>query len=822
MILLEKNKDKKWFEDVMTSIIPYHSTYTDSYEKYRMIYAIVNNDISYIQKNLKELCRPENELFQLPFAQDREMVVFNPIYKYYMYLIGELLKRGDNFDILLLGDRDNKAKDEELTAALAEVMDQRIQQMMTDVPEEERVKPEEVDVKSFKSQLEMFYSQIIEFFKAKYEFKTIKRLTFQHAICTDMCFAGIIERNGIPEPVVFNNLHLGYHKSPDIDKIEKGDYWWYRTPITIGQAIEELKGKIPDERLQRIAGFGASTHLTPNEGWDVTSGKATSQFNYLGVEELYEKRDFDNRYIGQSTGQMNNHRLNSNRLIWKTIIEFKAFKSVIILSTINEFGEETLEIVAENYPIPKSATNVFFTNKWGKDSSRKEWVDDFGNMVYAEEIFIPRRYECTRYGTDEFVDCREVPNQPLNLDNPYDFELSLKGRIFSGLNAEPISLIERGLSGFTEYLYIKDLELRELSKYEGFIKNIDASKIPDYLATNPDGTPLYEGADKLAIWKHIRRTTGDSYYESANLMSGVIDHQKTIPVKAEVSGSMNEILIMQNLLELIDRQIGLNMLIPQQATGQYSASSNVSDNQAAVNSSYTMTEMYYHVHNDMMKSLLNEYLIQFTNYYKNYFEENPQVTETYLNYILPDSTRKLITIKPELLDHEGLGVFLQDTTYNESYRRNVAQYALQALSQNRGEGAEVISDLVMAVSRGESPEKIHKMIQIATKKQQEFAMKMQEQQSQAAAQLEQLKQQGIQQEHDFKLEEIQLTKDLDAQIKALDIYKFNEDKNTDKDGIEDPIETMLKVKESQQRDRELDIKQEEVKVKAKTNRSNTK
>jgi hypothetical protein len=285
---------------------------------------------------------------------------------------------------------------------------------------------------------------------------------------------------------------------------------------------------------------------------------------------------------------------------------------------------------------------------------------------------------------------------------------------------------------------------------------------------------------------------------------------------------MNEILIMQNLLELIDRQIGLNMLIPQQATGQYSASSNVTDNQAAVNSSYTMTEMYYHVHNDMMKSLLNEYLIQFTNYYKNYFEENPQVTETYLNYILPDSTRKLITIKPELLDHEGLGVFLQDTTYNEAYRRNVAQYALQALSQNRGEGAEVISDLVMAVSRGESPEKIHKMIQIATKKQQEFAMKMQEQQSQAAAQLEQLKQQGIVQEHDFKMEEIQLTKDLDAQIKALDIYKFNEDKNTDKDGIEDPIETMLKVKESQQRDRELDIKQEEVKVKAKTNRSNTK
>lgn len=819
MILLEKNKDQKWFETVMNSIIPYHATYNDSYEKYRMLYAIINNDITYIQRHLRDLCKPENELFQLPFAEDREIVVFNPVFKYYMFLIGELLKRGDNFDILLLGDRDNEVKDKELTELLTEMMDQRVQQAMQDVPEEERVKPEEVDVKEFKSELEIFYSDVIEYFKAKHEIKTIKRLTFQHALVTDMCFAGILERNGIPEPVIFNNLHLGFHKSPDIDKIEKGDYWWYRSPITIGQAIEELKGKVTDDVLKRIGDFGASTHLTPNQGWDIKSGKAENQFNYLLEEELYARRDFDNRYVGQSTGQLNNHRLNSNRLIWKTLIEFKAFNTYIILTTIDEFGKETAEFVPDNYPIPKTAQTVFFKNKWGRDSSRKEWVDDFGNSVYAEEIYIPRRYQCTRYGTDIYVDCREVPNQPLNLDNPYDFELSLKGRIFSGLNAEPISIIERGLSGFLEYLYIKDLELRELSKYEGYVKNIDASKIPDYLAQNPDGTPLYEGADKLAIWKHIRRTTGDSYYESGNLLSGVIDHQKTTPVKPEVAGSMNEILIMQNLLELIDNQIGLNMLIPQQATGQYSASSNVTDNQAAVNSSYTMTEMYYHIHNDMMKSLLNEYLIQFTNYYKNYFDENPHVSETYLNYILPNNTRKLITIKPELLDHEALGVFLQDTTYNEAYRRNVAQFALQALSQNRGEGAEVISDLVMAVSRGESPEKIHKMIQIATKKQQEFAMKMQEQQSQAQAQLEEMRQRGLEQQHQFKLEEIQLTKDLDAQIKALDIYKFNEDKNSDQDGVEDPIETMLKVRESQQRDRELDIKEKEVKVKAKTKTS---
>lgn len=70
---------------------------------------------------------------------------------------------------------------------------------------------------------------------------------------------------------------------------------------------------------------------------------------------------------------------------------------------------------------------------------------------------------------------------------------------------------------------------------------------------------------------------------------------------------MNEILGINQVLELIDKQIGLDMLIPPQAVGQYTASSNVTDNQQAISSSYTMLELYYHILNDLMKSLLNEY-----------------------------------------------------------------------------------------------------------------------------------------------------------------------------------------------------------------------
>jgi len=313
---------------------------------------------------------------------------------------------------------------------------------------------------------------------------------------------------------------------------------------------------------------------------------------------------------------------------------------------------------------------------------------------------------------------REVPNQPLSIDNPYDFELSCKGRIFSGLNAESISLVERALPSLLQYTFVKDLQNRELAKYEGYIKNIDASQIPDYLAMDENGNPLYEGADKLKVWRYLRRTLGDSYYDPTATTSGLPNNQRTTAVTAEQAGSIGEIVNMQQLLDLIDREMGMQMLVPPQAEGIYSPSSNVSDNQQAIAQSYTMAEEYFRLHQLVIKETVNEYVTQFTNYYRRFFENNPEKTETFLNYVTSDGMKKTIRIKPELLNHEDLGIFIHDGDYNERYRQMMTQM-IQPLAQNAGEGAERISELVMAMTRGDSPEKVHKMIAAAAREQEQ-------------------------------------------------------------------------------------------------------
>jgi len=602
---------------------------------------------------------------------------------------------------------------------------------------------------------------------------------------------------------------LWFSKNSNEERIEKGDYWWYRTPITVTEAIDELEGKVEDEVLERLRGYTSSNYLTPNTAWDVTSGQAKSQYNYLSVEEGMESRFHDNRYIGQSTGTSGDRRYRANQLIWKTYLEFKAYREVIFLTMFNEYNEVVTEVVDSKYPIPEDAATTFIINRYNQKAKRYEWIDEFGNVMYAEKMYIPRRYEITRYGYDIFTDMREVPNQPLSIDNPYDFELSCKGRIFSGLNAESISLVERALPSLLQYTFVKDLQNRELAKYEGYIKNIDASQIPDYLAMDENGNPLYEGADKLKVWRYLRRTLGDSYYDPTATTSGLPNNQRTTAVTAEQAGSIGEIVNMQQLLDLIDREMGMQMLVPPQAEGIFSPSSNVSDNQQAIAQSYTMAEEYFRMHQLVIKEVVNEYVTQFTNYYRRFFETNPEKTETFLNYVTNDGMKKTIRIKPELLNHEDLGIFIHDGDYNERYRQMMTQM-IQPLAQNAGEGAERISELVMAMTRGDSPEKVHKMIAAAAREQEQRAQQQGQQQQQMQQQQLQAQAEMKQQEHNNKLEQITLTKQLDAEIKAMDVYKFTDDLNQDKDGIPDHIEAYRAMRGMNQKDRELDIKEKDI------------
>ena len=134
-----------------------------------------------------------------------------------------------------------------------------------------------------------------------------------------------------------------------------------------------------------------------------------------GVREAKELTSHADKHVGQAQGQGTTYDYNRNGLIWKTYLEFKAYRKVIFYTYTNENSKEITEIVPSSFPIPDQAVKVKFVNRYGDNSSRYEWVDELGNPMYAEIIWVPRRYEITRWGNDTYTDMREVPNQPINI-----------------------------------------------------------------------------------------------------------------------------------------------------------------------------------------------------------------------------------------------------------------------------------------------------------------------------------------------------------------------------------------------------------------------
>lgn len=805
-------KDGQWFRDYMNYIIPYNTTVVSNYRQMKLWYDVINDNIDGFREELAAFCKPgiDSSISQ-ELSLDEEIVHYNRIFSKYSYLNGEMLKRNDKHFATFLSDeaiefKDNELK-EEIRKALAEQMllafektrmvmagasgadVQAYQEQMKSSPE-----PEEISA-NFKSSIEIFANEVLDYAFYSEEINRKKSLAFKHMVTSDRVFFYIGERYGKPGIHVVNPLNFGFHKSPDEYRIEKGDYAWSRVALTMGEIMNRYGDILTQEQIDKLGMYTYSSSLAVNDRHNVlgrTSGTAKVTYDRTSYEMGVDMQDNLHKTTGQAQGSGTNRRYNNERLIFETHFEFKAFRELTFLTYQDEYGKEVTEVHPGNYTIPDSATKIKFTNKYGRSSVKYEWVDIPGTPYMAERIWIPRRYEVTRLGQDIFINYREVPNQPLNLDDPYgSFTLSYKGRIMTSVNSESISLVGRALPAQFQYNLGKHILNKEFAKYEGYIKNVDVDQIPDYLELDENGEKL--GVDKLAIWRYFRRVFGDSYYSGSQNSGGLPNPTRTAAVRPEVAGAISELFNLQRLLELIDREIGMSMAIPLQAEGQVASNTNASDNMRSLQQGYTMIEWYMVEFGEVVRAVLEEYLQQFTTYYRNFFREHPNIKEHYLHYVVPGNSRQAVKVLPEYLYFGNVGLFLTAGQQDEEYRRLVMNYALQPLAQNAGQGVEIVSTLIKAITGGASREEVHKMIVLASKDQEKRMMEMEKIRGENAMRLQAEKRQVLEDQQSHEIDKIVLENSL----------------SKDADEIPAELEATKVLSEIRQKDRELDIKQQE-------------
>lgn len=822
----ESQKTKDWYIKYMEEVVPASSHILSEAEKLQEMYDIYNGDLTSLKEQTKSFADPlgEDEFSYL----EEDLLAYPKLHGKVNVLKGEQLKRNDNFKILILSANAIKDKNKKLLDAIKASVEEDVileiekQEAVMQGMNPEQAKqyveelrtqeaPKDILRKNFQSEWEIFYNKALKFCYVDQDVKFKQLETIEDTILVDRCFVYSGWKFGKPTLQVRNTKNVGFHKNPNIFEIHKGDYIYYSQPLTPAEVIEKYPTLKPEE-LEDLGLEGYARNHRLDSRHDVLGGNALPVFDTLDTDLAQNlvngrlNKHTDNKWSGTHQAGSPYDRWTNHNLVWETHLEFKAFQKVIYLTYRDDMNQEITVLLNDSFKIPNRATKHKFINRFGDQSEKLIW-DENGVQYEAEFVWIPKKYEIIRLGDNIYPEgfYREVPFQTTDLERPYStFELSTKGAVMTSRNADSVSLFQRAIPIYLQYLYVKHIQNRELAKYQGYVQSIDVDQIPEELGQDVDGNII---KDPVAVYLLYRKRLGIDFYSGSQSTTGVLPSTRSPGSNSSIISTAQDIFNLQQLTELLDREMGLAMGISPQREAAFDTGSNVSDNRQAITQSHHITEPYFFMHALVWKDALKDYLKNFRTYAEKVLLKDK--AEHFLHYILPDGTEELLKITPTMLQMVDIGLYATNSGNDRQYAESMMQL-VHAFAQNAGEGMEGVSTLVKSIVSGSSPEETHKLIQLEIDKQNQRAQAQQAASDEAQQKLIKLEIESRedQQAHEKELAHIKGKYDLEKA--AITSYIGQENLDQDGDGEIDPVEIMKHRDEVNLKREDQKIKREEV------------
>lgn len=853
----EKDKyahDVQWGKDVMDMFIPTYNGKSAFYLDYKTDlsnYRLMNNILD--QEEFARFCNP------LGINVDQyteEVMPYNKTPNKINVLLGEELKRGENFKPILLNQSALYRKDQERIEKYKEYINSEIEKVLIKVQtqlqgmsEEEQQKaiqqiesnitPEGLEETSFLSELEILGSQILDYARYDQEIKSKKNDAFKHALLSDKEFIYVGIEKGKPVIKNLNSLHVFYQKSPEVKFIQDGDWAGHRVPMTVSRVLDLYGDMMTEKDIDWLENrFGGKTTNTGKKKDEIYTDWRDSQGSQ-NVRKGYYYND-ENRAIGSYGGRENNRSNFYNSLVWVTHVEWRSQRRVGFISYYNEYGEMIKDIVDEKFIIPDYADKVKFRNNFGNQDIKWMWEDENGRVMEISYAWIPRIWEGTRIDDEIYVNIREKPNQVTSIDDPFHrTKLGYYGLIYNNMNAKSISAMSR-MRPFQFLLFAVMHQFTELlSRNYGKLIEYDLAQVPQELGR--------DGKDPLEMLLYYQRK-GYSFYNSMeNSEGGNMPANRGAATGVSDLSTTQDLINLANIADWLDEQIGNAAGITKQREGNVSPNTNVTDNRQAITQSSHITEIYFHLHNELWKHVMEGYLTTFKIWARNFLKSNSDRKEYILSYILPDEGKATLRISSDKLQDVDYGIFMSYSGQEQDYL-NKLENLLQPLIQNQASGATEISYILKARAQGTSPEEIHKMIKNLDIQRKRHEEQMQQAQLKNQEKLQKMQIDAREDEQRHELDKIILaeqekrkTLEVEGRIKAtIEAMSYAEDKDMDKDGMPDVLEVakhgldaniqLSKAQlerdkfefEKQKTKKDQELKEKEIKIKSKQKNSSSK
>lgn len=631
----------------------------------------------------------------------------------------------------------------------------------------------------------------LELDKQRFNLPEKERKEFEDMLVSDRCFRHFyITGNGYNQET-WNPVNTFFHKSPEVDYIEEGDYVGRVIYLTIADVIDRY-GFLMTKRQLLSLEEGKDTINGGSKGKDaygVAYGSSMPHQDYpagklmsdtFGFNPLNPIPTIDGDTLNELT-EINPHYLNSRGYI--KVIEgyWKSQKKIGKVNYIDsETGLPASGLVDETFVVPEGFDEF--------DSSIYE-ADDQPNSViwtWINEVWGGTKIcaQSSHHSEDIYLNVKPLPFQFKGDNNPYYAKLPVCGQVFNNRNSQSMSLVDLMKPFQIGY----NVAMNQL--YQTMQREIGRFLIMDVnMLTNVKDWGGENAYEKFLL---VAKSLGVTFVDTSPQNMKGANASNTMPKEVDLDESARMVSRMK-IAEFFEARALSQVGITPQRLGQVTSSETATGTEQAISQSYAQTESYFTKFSEYKKRTLkmNLDIAQYV---------QAQEKDVVVSYVKGDLSRAFIKLNGTELLLADLQCFVSNS--QEDMRQ--LETLRQLFMTNNNIGASPV-DLASVITSN-SPAEI--------KAQLEVAMARNEQKYQEQMQLEQQKieteKQIEQAKMEFEAAQNELDRENKREIAYISSFSRQDDNNADDDGngIADVLEYDKLSLEAQAGQAQLELERE--------------
>lgn len=669
--------------------------------------------------------------------------------------------------------------------------------------EKELLNPEQIinKYRKFRLNEEKLFHKLLIHNRDRLRLKHQKNEGWIDALVAGIEAVEVTKLNGIETVELLNPLGLAFHKSPESEFIEDGDWWVYKQEMSIGDIIDNYGDLMAKDDLEDLE-ENLKASFAGVYGLDA---KSYSEDGYSPSH--WEHINRTNKVFGTSnilhSGKYGQSMANYARYLPVYKCYWKSQREVGFLTYTDEYGEEQMDIVDELFDVPNHANKV--TEKDPINNIVKvfyTWQDENNTPYSLEWKWIPQLWSGIRIRFNIYVDINPVAWHQVDINNPWNFRGPIFGAPFGAKNAPITSIFDRGVPWQKLYLQTMSKFIKLMSLDRGKIHTLNMLWMDKEI-----GTPL---SLRYMMDMGFIPINPASNTEITQLLGNTMK-------MAEVIDMSNSQQIAQyiNILNFLEQQIGISMGVPPEREARTSAGSNVTDNQQDLIQSAHITQPVLALHNLIWENVLNA-LLKLTK------ERVKTDRNKSFRFILSDEEIATLQVDPENVDLYDLGVYCAQNEKAREVLRTTQQLA-QALLQNDKVNLSTLITMLETEDLADLKSQVKDM-------EQELAQREQMMQQQQIESQEKMQQAELANREDIQEHQIQIQAMKDETAITVAEISANSKLQSAESEPEDNTPEYLKIEQkereiqnkSKTEDKKISQKKEEVDKKLKVEREKIK